>query len=164
MCSSISRGVRFWLAESAGTPITLRSAMANRDVIIINNRIETVSQVYMDNSAILSTYVEGALILHNDIADAPYDGIDIGWGWGINDLGGNPVYRDARRGYYDHPHNLVYDTPTLHRERSSPTIVFTTSRSFFMTAGRSTTYPRAAIPSSRRTTFTISRSHRALFG
>jgi hypothetical protein len=90
-------------------------AMANRDVLIIDNRISTVSQVYMDNSAILSTYVAGALILHNDISDAPYDGIDIGWGWGVNDAGGNPVYRDARRGYYDHPENLVYETPTLHR-------------------------------------------------
>ena len=36
-------------------------SMANRDVIIINNRIETVSQVYKDNSAILSTYVAGTL-------------------------------------------------------------------------------------------------------
>lgn len=89
--------------------------MANRDIVIRNNRIKTVSQVYMDNSAILCTYVEGALILHNDISDAPYDGIDIGWGWGTNDVGGNAVYRDARRRYYDHPGNLVYDTPTLHR-------------------------------------------------
>jgi len=89
-------------------------AMANRDVVIINNRISTVSQVYMANSAILCTYVTGALILHNDISDAPYDGIDIGWGWGVNDAGGNPVYRDARRGYYDHPENRIYDTPTLH--------------------------------------------------
>ena len=89
--------------------------MANRDLLVINNRIKTVSQVYMDNSAILSTYVAGALILHNDISDAPYDGIDIGWGWGVNDAGGSPVYRDARRGYYDHPANLVYETPTLHR-------------------------------------------------
>ena len=90
-------------------------AMANRDVVITNNRIERVSQVYMDNSAILSTYVAGALILHNDISDAPYDGIDIGWGWGVNDPGGNPVYRDVRRGYYDHPGNLIYETPTLHQ-------------------------------------------------
>ena len=91
-------------------------AMANRDVVITNNRIETVSQVYLDNSAILATYVAGALILHNDISDAPYDGIDIGWGWGVNDTGGNPVYRDARRGYYDDPDNLIYETPTLHHD------------------------------------------------
>jgi len=92
-----------------------RPEMTNRDLLVINNRIKTVSQVYMDNSAILSTYVAGALILHNDISDAPYDGIDIGWGWGVNDAGGSPAYRDARRGYYDHPENLVYDTPTSHR-------------------------------------------------
>jgi hypothetical protein len=90
-------------------------SMANRDVIIINNRIETVSQVYKDNSAILSTYVAGAQILHNEISDAPYDGIDIGWGWGVNDVDGSPAYRDARRGYYDHPANLIYETPTMHR-------------------------------------------------
>ena len=89
--------------------------MANRNIVIVNNRIKTVGQVYLDNSAILSTYVDGALILHNDISDAPYDGIDIGWGWGVNDVGGSSVYRSARRGYYDHPANLTYDTPTLHR-------------------------------------------------
>jgi hypothetical protein len=92
-----------------------RPEMTNRDLLVINNRIKTVSQVYLDNSAILSTYVAGALILHNDISDAPYDGIDIGWGWGVNDAGGSAAYRDARRGYYDHPLNLTYATPTLHR-------------------------------------------------
>jgi hypothetical protein len=92
-----------------------RPEMTNRDLLIINNRIETVSQIYLDNSAILSTYVAGALILHNDISDAPYDGIDIGWGWGVNDAGGSPAYRDARRGYYDYPLNLVYETSTTHR-------------------------------------------------
>jgi hypothetical protein len=91
------------------------SRVANRNLLIVNNRIKSVSQVYLDNSAILCTYVDGALILHNDISDAPYDGIDIGWGWGVNDAGGSPVYRSARRGYYDHPENLTYDTPTLHR-------------------------------------------------
>jgi hypothetical protein len=34
--------------------------MANRNIVIRNNRIRTVSQVYMDNSAILSTYVDSA--------------------------------------------------------------------------------------------------------
>jgi hypothetical protein len=89
--------------------------MANRSIVIANNRICTVSQIYMDNSAILSTYVDGMLILHNDISDAPYDGIDIGWGWGTNDVGGSEVYRSARRGYYDFPANLTYESPTLHR-------------------------------------------------
>lgn len=91
------------------------AGMANRSMLIANNRVCAVSQVYMDNSAILSTYVDGALILHNDIADAPYDGVDIGWGWGVNDVGGSEVYRSGRRGYYDFPSNLVYDSPTMHR-------------------------------------------------
>ncbi|MBC9035094.1 right-handed parallel beta-helix repeat-containing protein [Sphingomonas sp. JC676] len=88
----------------------------NRQVMIRNNRISKVSQDYRDNSAVLSTYVDRALILHNDISDAPYDGIDIGWGWGLNDPGGNPSYRTRQRGYYDYAPNLVYHEPTTHRD------------------------------------------------
>ena len=45
----------------------------NRQLIVWNNRIRSVSEEYQDNSAILSTYIEGATILHNDISDVPYD-------------------------------------------------------------------------------------------
>ncbi len=100
------------ISPDAHHPTDLRKA--NRDIIIANNRIHGVSQVYMDNSAILSTYVDGAIIIHNEIYDAPYDGIDIGWGWGMNDVGGNAVYR-GQRGYYDFAQNPTYETPTLHR-------------------------------------------------
>ena len=89
--------------------------LAVRNIVIRNNRVASVSKVFKDNSAILSTYVDNALILHNDISDVPYDAIGIGWGWGLNDIGGNPIYRMAERGYYDHPANLVYDTATTHR-------------------------------------------------
>jgi hypothetical protein len=87
----------------------------NRSLIISNNRIRSVSKDYRDNSAILSTYVLGAIILHNDISDAPYDAIDIGYGWGMNDPGGNPNYRVRMHGY-DCKENLVYSTPTTHRD------------------------------------------------
>lgn len=86
----------------------------NRDIVIINNNIHDISEVYKDNSAILATYVDGADIVHNDIFNAPYDGIDIGWGWGMNDAGGNAVYR-AQRAYYDFPDNPTYDMPTTNR-------------------------------------------------
>jgi len=92
-----------------------RPEQANRNLLIRNNRIRSVSKEYKDNSAILSTYVDSALILHNDLSDLPYDAIDIGWGWGLNDVGGNPIYRMAERGYYDYVPNLIYDTPTMHR-------------------------------------------------
>ena len=87
----------------------------NRDIVIEDNRIEGVSEDYLDNSAVLSTYVEGAVILHNDISHVPYDAIDIGYGWGIEDPGGNPRYRYRMHGY-DYPQNPVYTTPTTHRD------------------------------------------------
>jgi hypothetical protein len=87
----------------------------NRQLIVRNNRIRSVSRDFRDNSAILSTYVEGNIILHNDISDVPYDAIDIGYGWGIQDPGGNPNYRVRMHGY-DWPQNLVYQTPTTHRD------------------------------------------------
>jgi len=87
----------------------------NRQLILRNNRIRSVSKDYFDNSAILSTYVEGAVILHNDISDVPYDAIDIGYGWGMHDPGGNPNYRLHMHGY-DFKQNLVYQTPTTHRD------------------------------------------------
>ncbi len=89
--------------------------MINRQLLISNNRIRSVSKDYLDNSAILSTYVEGALILHNDISDVPYDAIDIGYGWGMHDAGGNPNYRVYMHGY-DFKDNLIYQTPTTHRD------------------------------------------------
>ena len=89
--------------------------MINRQLILRDNRIRAVSKDYFDNSAILSTYVEGAVILHNDISDVPYDAIDIGYGWGMHDPGGNPNYRVRMHGY-DWPQNLVYEAPTTHRD------------------------------------------------
>jgi hypothetical protein len=89
--------------------------MINRQLLIENNRIQSVSKDYQDESAILETYGEGALILHNDISDVPYDAIDIGYGWGIEDPGGNPNYRVFMHGY-DFNDNPVYQAPTTHRD------------------------------------------------
>jgi hypothetical protein len=87
----------------------------NRQLIVWNNRIRSVSKEYRDQSAILSTYDTGAIILHNDISDVPYDAIDVGYGWGMHDPGGNANYRVRMHGY-DFKENLVYDTPTTHHD------------------------------------------------
>jgi hypothetical protein len=87
----------------------------NRQLIVRSNRIQSVSEEYRDNSAILSTYVLGAVILHNDISDVPYDAIDIGFGWGIQDPGGNPSYLFRLR-TYDWKQNPIYQTSTTHRD------------------------------------------------
>ena len=81
-----------------------------------NNRIENVSRDYKEQAAVLVTYAAGTVVAHNDISGAPYDGIDIGWGWGVNDPGGSGAYRTRTRGYYDQPGNIVYDTPTILRD------------------------------------------------
>ncbi|MET7494022.1 right-handed parallel beta-helix repeat-containing protein [Streptomyces sp900116325] len=82
--------------------------MTNRNIQIENNTINRVAVDYKDNSGILSTYVTGARILHNEVSNVPYDGIDTGYGWGINDAGGSNDYVD--RGYYKW--NTLYTTPT----------------------------------------------------
>ncbi|ESQ84035.1 hypothetical protein AEAC466_09835 [Asticcacaulis sp. AC466] len=94
--------------------------LTNRQLIVENNLIQNISQDYKDNSAILSTYVWNVVILHNDISDAPYDAIDVGYGWGYVDAGGNPNYRTRQRGYgtvaAGGGGNPVYDTPTTHKD------------------------------------------------
>ena len=93
-----------------------RTDMGVRDILVHDNRISNVSQNYREQAAILVTYATAAIIIHNEISDAPYDGIDVGWGWGANDPGGSSAYRTASRGYYDQPGNLTYDTPTILRD------------------------------------------------
>lgn len=86
--------------------------LVNADLEIADNTVVTVSQDYKDNAAILTTYVDGARILHNEISGAPYDGVAVGWGWGYNDAGGNPNYDENQKGYL---HNTRYTTPTTLR-------------------------------------------------
>jgi hypothetical protein len=93
-----------------------RTEIGVRDILIRDNHISNISQDYREQAAILVTYATGAIIMNNDVSDAPYDGIDIGWGWGANDPGGSPAYRVTSRGYYDQPGNLTYDTPTILRD------------------------------------------------
>lgn len=87
--------------------------LVNADLEIADNTIATVSQDYKDNAAILTTYIDDARILHNEISDAPYDGVAVGWGWGYNDAGGNPNYDENQKGYR---YNTKYTTPTVLRK------------------------------------------------
>jgi hypothetical protein len=103
----VAGGIR----EDAHHPADL--LLINRDLVIEDNIVATVSRDYKDNAAILTTYIAGARIAHNDISDAPYDGIATGWGWGYNDAGGNPNYDENLKGYV---YNRRYTTPTVLRD------------------------------------------------
>ena len=66
--------------------------MINKDIRIENNTINRVAVEYKDNSGILGTYATNVQIVHNEVANVAYDGIDTGYGWGINDAGGGSLY------------------------------------------------------------------------
>ncbi|GIM90063.1 cellulose binding domain-containing protein [Paractinoplanes toevensis] len=83
-------------------------AMTNQNITISNNVVSDVAKDYKDMAGILSTYVTHAVIEHNEVSGLPYDGIDVGWGWGMNDPGGSQDY--ANRGTYNY--QPIYSTPT----------------------------------------------------
>jgi hypothetical protein len=83
-------------------------AMTNQNITISGNHVTGVGTDYKEVSAILSTYVSGVTITHNQVDHLPYDGIDIGWGWGINDPGGSQDY--VNRGTYNY--QPLYTTAT----------------------------------------------------
>ena len=53
-----------------------------KNIDIKNNVIRRTSQEYRGTAAIAVYYENGVNICHNDIADLPYTGITVGWGWG----------------------------------------------------------------------------------
>ena len=56
-------------------------AVRSIDNTIENNVIRRIGQINLSSPAILVYYSEKTTILHNDIADCPYTGISVGWGW-----------------------------------------------------------------------------------
>jgi hypothetical protein len=98
-------------------------AMTNQDITISNNLVTNAGTDYKETAAILSTYVTKATITHNEVNNLPYDGIDIGWGWGMNDVGGSQDYQN--RGTYNY--QPVYTTPTTLKDNTvSGNLIFDT--------------------------------------
>jgi len=83
-------------------------AMTVQNVTITDNQVSGVAEDYKDMSGILSTYATHTDIEHNEVSNLAYDGIDVGWGWGMNDAGGSQDY--VNRGTYNY--QPIYTTPT----------------------------------------------------
>jgi hypothetical protein len=84
------------------------TAMTVQNVTITNNLVTGVAEDYKDMPGILSTYATHTDIEHNEVSNLAYDGIDVGWGWGMNDPGGSQDY--VNRGTYNY--QPIYTTPT----------------------------------------------------
>lgn len=91
---------------------TTVAAMTVSDIHVANNRIWDVADTYTAATGVLLTYAHHSVIAHNDVTDLPYGAINLGYGWGANDAGGNPIY--GRRGLYSH--QPLFTTPTTAKD------------------------------------------------
>lgn len=88
------------------------AAMTVSGIHLVNNRIWDVADTYTSATGILMTYACDSVIDHNDVTDLPYGAINLGFGFGANDAGGNPIY--GRRGLYNY--QPLFTTPTTAKD------------------------------------------------
>jgi hypothetical protein len=61
-----------------------------RDNQVVRNVVANVAREYLDSAGIFVGFTTRSLIAHNDLHDLPYDGISVGWGFGMMDPGRVP--------------------------------------------------------------------------
>jgi len=76
-----------------------------KNIVVENNVITATGTSYLDSDGVQTNNTTHAVITHNKIYDIPYDGIGLGFGWGMFDPGGSEDY--AQRGTYNY-----YPIPT----------------------------------------------------
>lgn len=78
-----------------------------QDNVISNNFIRQAGQEFVDTAGIYVGFTKHTLISHNTVADVPWAGIAVGWGWGLLDPGMFPGLPGAVRGQWG-----TFSTPT----------------------------------------------------
>lgn len=84
------------------------------------NTITHVAEEYRDNVAIMGGFNDGLLIAHNTIADLPYTGISVGWGWNYEGT------EDTQRNIHIQSNRLsrfmqkLYDGGAIYTQAQSP--------------------------------------------
>lgn len=71
---------------------------------IADNYVHKVAAEYQGSIGIWLGYVQNSSVIHNEIFDLTYDGLSIGWGWGVTDpsvaqnnyVGSNLIYDVAK--------------------------------------------------------------------
>jgi hypothetical protein len=77
---------------------------------VTNNLIRRVGIDFADSVGVFGGYVRRLAIAQNELSDLPYIALQIGWGWGTVDPGGNPVYPPGGCAFC--PTVPSYSTPT----------------------------------------------------
>lgn len=87
-------------------PSDSRAIVKNNTVS--NNLFTNTGAEYYDTVAIWAGYTENTLIEHNEIYNTPYTGINVGWGWGYADAGGDYGYATPTVAQNNHvQYNLI---------------------------------------------------------
>lgn len=94
----------------AGDHHPKRAADVTRDNRIAHNLITRVGREYQDAAGVFVGFTTRTTVEHNDIADVPWSGIAIGWGWGLVDPGSFPGLPGATPGMWG-----TWTTPTTSR-------------------------------------------------
>jgi hypothetical protein len=95
---------------SALTPAQM--AMINQNITVNDNLVHDMGIDYRDSAAIMFTYTQKVTVAHNEVYNAPYSGINSGYGWGVNDAGGNSDYKTRATGDL-YKYQPLYANPTI---------------------------------------------------
>jgi len=89
-----------------------------RDNLIKNNLIIKVGRDYHSSVGIFAGYTEGLVIENNELADMPYTGISVGWGWTSEKT---PLKNNLiRRNRIHHVMNLLADGAGIYTLSKQP--------------------------------------------
>jgi hypothetical protein len=89
--------------------------MIDQNVTVKNCLVHDVAIDYRDFSGIMYTYTQNTLISHNEVYNLPYSGINSGYGWGVNDAGGNNEYKTRAAGNL-YSYQPLYKNPTIAKD------------------------------------------------
>ncbi|MCX5317030.1 discoidin domain-containing protein [Streptomyces sp. NBC_00154] len=63
------------------------------DITVQDNYVHDIATEFISGVGIFGGFTDTLKLLHNEIANVPYDGISLGWGWGYLDNGGLGDYQ-----------------------------------------------------------------------
>ena len=89
-----------------------QTRMIDQNITVKNNLIHDIAIDYREFSALMFTYAENVVLSHNELYNFPYSGINTGYGWGVNDAGGNSEYKTRAQGNL-YNYQPLYQNPTI---------------------------------------------------